>query len=392
MNNLFWALLILFAIATLLRLDWVYYLVYVIGGIWVISHWWVRRSFSRLDLRRQMLQHAFVGEHLTVDLRLVNQSWLPLPWLQIEDRVPLDLKESETYRWVMAVGSRATVKHSYILACKRRGYYPVGPLTFNTGDLFGFADATWQEKNPTYVTVYPRVLALEELGLPSRSPFGVIASRQRIFEDPNRLAGVRAYVTGDSQRRIHWKASAHENTLLVKKFQPAIALNVAILLDLNRSAYPINSAIGSAEWAIVIAASLASYIIGRRQPVGLISNGLDSVSGEITLPIPTRQGQGHLITMLSALARIQLHEFETDLGTWLPRQIADLEWGTTLIVVTPRLEENALWALHNAYRRGSNVIALVCAPQPDFARLQAQGDQLNVTVHKTIWDKDLNAL
>ena len=292
MHNLFWSVLILFVIATLLRLDWVYYLVYVVGGVWVFSHWWIRRSFTKLHLQRQMLYHSFVGEKIPVHLHITNHSWLPFPWLMVEERVPLDLKDALNYRSVLGIGSRSSIDHVYTLYCKRRGYYPVGPLTLSTGDLFGFAEATWQERNPTFVTVYPLVVSLQELGLPSRSPFGVLASRQQIFEDPNRMSGVREYAAGDSQRRIHWKASAHENKLLVKKFLPAIALNVVIILDLNRDTYPINSAVGSSEWAIVVAASLASYASGRRQPVGLITNGLDSMSGQLTMPIPTRPGTG----------------------------------------------------------------------------------------------------
>ena len=66
MHNLFWSLLILFVIATLFRLDWVYYLVYVVGGVWIFSHWWIRRSFRTLSVRRNMLHSAFVGERLTV--------------------------------------------------------------------------------------------------------------------------------------------------------------------------------------------------------------------------------------------------------------------------------------------------------------------------------------
>lgn len=392
MHNLFWSLIILFVIATLLRLDWVYYLVYVVGGVWVFSHWWIRRSFSKLDVQRRMGHSAFVGELLPVHLRIANRSWLPYPWLMVDERVPLDLKDALDYRAVVSVGSRATTDHAYTLRCKRRGYFPVGPLSLNTGDLFGFAEATWEEETPVYVTVYPQVLSLQELGLPSRSPFGVLPARQRLFEDPNRMSGVRDYQAGDSQRRIHWKASAHEDRLLVKKFQPAISLNVAVVLDLNRNAYPISGAIGSSEWAIVVAASIASHVVGQRQPVGLITNGLDSLTGEMTRPIPPRQGQGHLTTVLTALARVQLAERAETLAEWLPRQIADLEWGATLIVVTPKLDGDGLWVLHNAYRRGSNAIALVCAPQPDFAKIRAQGERLHVVVHRTIWEKDLHEL
>jgi uncharacterized protein (DUF58 family) len=392
MHNLFWSVLILFLLASLLRLDWVYYLVYVVGGVWVVSHWGVRRSFRKLDLRREMLYNAFLGEKIHVCLRLTNRAWLPLPWLMIEDRVPLDLKETDSYRSVLSVGSHAQLEHSYTLYAKRRGYYTVGPLTLTTGDLFGFVEATWQEQLPVHVTVYPEVLPLHKFGLPSRSPFGTLAARQRIFEDPNRMAGVRAYASGDSMRRIHWKASAHEDALLVKKFQPAIALNVTIVLDLNRAAYPPNGAIGASEWAIVAAASVASYVVGQRQPIGLISNGLDSVSEAVTQPIPMRQGQGQLITMLTALARVQLHDFGQALAEWLPRRIADLEWGATLVVVTPHLDEKALWTLHEAYRRGSNVVVLVVAPQASFDRIRAQGEKLGVQIHRAVWEKDLHAI
>lgn len=206
------------------------------------------------------------------------------------------------------------------------------------------------------------------------------------------MSGVREYMAGDSQRRIHWKASAHEDTLLVKKFQPAISLNVVIALDLNSRAYPISSAVGSSEWGIVVAASLASYVADQRQPVGLITNGLDAPTNKMTMPIPPRQGQGHLIAILSALARVEMHELDFSLAEWLPRQIADLEWGTTLIVVAPKLTADDLWVLHNAYRRGSKVIAMVCATQPDIDSIRAQGEKLNVFVHQTIWESDLHDL
>jgi uncharacterized protein (DUF58 family) len=392
MNNLFWALLLLFTVGVLLRMDWVYYLVYVMGGVWVFSHWWIKRSVGTLGVQRQLADHAFLGEKIRVEVRFTNRSWLPLPWLQLQELVPLDLKDAIDYSMVISVGSRATVEHTYTLYCKRRGYYAVGPLSLRTGDLFGFVDAAWQTNQIVYVTVYPQVLPLHKLGLPSRAPFGVIASRQRLFEDPARLAGVRAYTNGDSQRTIHWKASAHEDNLLVKKFQPAIALNVAIVLDLNREAYPHVGEYGLSEWAIVIAASIASHMVQQRQPVGLITNGIDSLPNQMAAPLPSRNGQGQLMSILSLLARIKMHAFDQTLATWLPSQIAHLEWGTTLIVVTPQLDEQALWVLHNAYRRGSQVIALLCAPQAELDLLQSRGKKLGVAIYKTIWEKDLEAL
>src|SRR4029078_3955028 len=95
---------------------------------------------------------------------------------------------------------------------------------------------------------------------------------------------------------------------------------------------------------------------------------------------PRLEGQGQLIPILTTLARVQLHDFEQSLSEWLPRRIADLEWGATLIVVTPQLDEQALWVLHEAYRRGSNVVVLVVAPQANLDKLRAQGGKLGVQI------------
>ncbi|MBV7334332.1 DUF58 domain-containing protein [Chloroflexi bacterium TSY] len=393
MHSIFWALLVLALVATLLRMDWVYYLVYVVGGIWVVSHWWVRRCFQLVDIERDIALHAFPGETILGRIKMRNRSWFPMPWVHVQESVPFELQEQNSYRTVLTVGGRANNEYPYRLRCNKRGYFPVGPLRLQTGDLFGFVSSAWQEGSQPYVTVYPRVIALEKLGLPSRSPFGTLSSRRQIFEDPARVAGVRDYESGDSLRSIHWKATAREDSLQVKKLQPAIALDVTIILDLNRKAYPILGAIGYSEWAITAAASVASHmIIQQRQQVGLLTNGKDSISEELPPAIPSRAGRGHLMSILSQLARIQLHELDTTLSEWIPGQLTNLEWGTTLVVVAPTLDEQALWALHNAYRRGSNVVALLCAPENELDLIQAQGKQLGILVHKTVWEQDLHTV
>lgn len=392
MGNLFWAILILFLVGAIMRIDWVYYLVYVLGGVWIFSHWWIRRVLERLEVQRIMVDHAFLNEKVPVTLRFLNHSKLPLPWLQLQEQAPLDVRDASEYNMVITVGSQTKAEHNYTLYCKRRGYYLVGPLVLRTGDLFGFVNGTRQENSPMPLIVYPLVVSLEKLGLPSRSPFGTISSRQRLFEDPARVAGVRSYVNGDSQRTIHWKASAREDELLVKKFQPAIALNVVVVLDLNRNAYPYRGEMGYSEWAIVVAASIAKHMIDQRQAVGLLTNGEDVITEEAMPALKPRNGQGQLMNILSTLARVLMRPLDSTLAEWLPAPLNELEWGATVVLVTPKLEEPALWALHQAYRRGSNIIVLVCAPQPDLEEMQSKAKRLGVQIYKTIWEKDLAAL
>ncbi|MCB0135164.1 MAG: DUF58 domain-containing protein, partial [Caldilineaceae bacterium] len=236
MNNLFWALLVLFLIAALVRMDWVYYLVYLVGGVWVFSHWWIRRSLGHLRVTRTIQPYAFTNEYVPVDVRIDNRAWLPLAWLQLRETVPPDLRDSAEYRLVTSVGGRTAIDYRYRLYCRRRGYYKVGPLGLNTSDLFGFVEARWTEAGDSTIIVYPQIVPLSRLGLSSRMPFGNLATRRQITDDPSKLSGVRGYASGDSLRRIHWKATAHEGTLLVKKFQPSQELPLFIALDLARDA------------------------------------------------------------------------------------------------------------------------------------------------------------
>ena len=392
MNNLFWALLVLFLIAALVRMDWVYYLVYLVGGVWVFSHWWIRRSLGHLRVTRAIQPYAFTNEYVPVDVRIDNRAWLPLAWLQVRETVPPDLRDSAEYRLIMSVGGRTTIDYRYRLYCRRRGYYKIGPLGLNTSDLFGFVEARWTEAGDSTIIVYPQIVPLSRLGLSSRMPFGNLATRRQITDDPAKLSGVRGYASGDSLRRIHWKATAHEGTLLVKKFQPSQELPLFIVLDLARDAYPPRTVTMHSEWAISIAASVANHMSERRQAVGLATSGHDPLAERDATPIPARTGRDHLTTLLSLLARVQLNNAAPALHEWLPFATAGLAWGTTLVVVTPRLEEAALWVLHNIFRRGSNVIVLVCAGQPEFGALQARGERLGVTVISTIWESDLRAM
>lgn len=404
MLDFFVLLIVLFVLAVFLRLDWIYYLIYVVGGIWAFSHWQTRRSLGHLSVTRRLPTRAFTGETIESQVVLQNTSLLPLPWVRLQESVPLDLQTGESYRLVVSVGGRSRSVQRFRLFCHRRGYYPLGPLRLTTGDLFGFAQSAWEEGSQPHITVYPKVLTLDQLGLPSRLPFGILRSRQRIFLDPTRMAGVRPYVSGDTMRHIHWRASAHDDSLLVKKFQPSMALTTVVVLDLDQLSYPPRERLGGSEWAVVVAASLANHIIGQRQETGLLTNGLDPFSQGDAKPIPGMTGQGHLMGILEVLARIQLrrdpdavdpmeeHALSPSrfaLHHWLPTQAASLGWGTTLLVVTPYLSEPLLWSLHALNRRGLNVQVFVTVHRSGFAGLRRQAESLGISVHETLWESDL---
>lgn len=375
----FW-LIIFLVVAVLLRLDWVYYLVYVAGGVWGLSLLWAKYHLRWMRVTRTTPSHAFSGELATGAVRIDNLGLVPVPWVRAREAVPPELRSRNRYQTVVSLNGRSAVNFVYELRCRQRGYFRVGPLSLSTGDLFGFADSGFVEEEPETMIVFPRVLPLEKIGLQSRMLFGSLATRRRIFEDPTRLSGVRPYMSGDELKHVHWKATAREGRTQTKKYDPAIAYEVVIAIDLDTRSYGTHGVVSHSEWAIVIAASLASHLSERQQGVGLRTNGRDALTEEQMQVMPSAPGRAHLTALLEALARVQVTEPEEGFTDWLGTHTYDLVWGTTLIVIVPVLTGDLLWILHDRYRKGMNVLVMVLVPHHDLSRLRAQGEALGLTV------------
>ena len=383
MNEIPILILVLLVVAVFLRLDIIFYLVYVVVGIYAFSRWWTGRGLRSVHVKRIFAEHAFLGERITVQLTLCNTALLPIPWLRLNEALPLGLHTPGFVRRVTSLGPRDRKHFTYDLDCRRRGYYPIGPLEAGSGDLFGFAEAQRCPAGVDYLTVYPEIIPLSHLGFPSRAPFGTIKSQQRIFEDPARVAGVREYRTGDSLRQVHWKASARQGGLLVKKYQPAISLQTVILLNLNRSEYSPRRSFDAPERAIVVAASIANHLVGQRQAVGLVTNGsemipLDAADDHVEstpMPLPPKPGRIHLMRILEVLARVQPQETGPSLA-WIQQASLPLSWGDTLVAVTPMGDEPTCQALHRLCRRGLNVVLVVVEPHGPFGPVRERARRL----------------
>jgi uncharacterized protein (DUF58 family) len=210
-----------------------------------------------------------------------------------------------------------------------------------------------------------------------------------LFEDPSRVAGKREYQAGDSLRRIDWKASAVAGRLQVRQYQPAISLEVAIFLNLCAKDFEARSRIDAAELAVVTAASLASFVAGKRQPIGLVTNGKDPLEPESRFHwLPVRRGTGHLMLVMEKLARIQLTDSESFTGL-LRERASELAWGTTLLVITGTPDALLFDELLRARRRGLQSIVFLTAPVIRYEKFEARARGLGVPLYEIRSEVDL---
>ena len=391
MGDIFFFLLILLAaLAIFMREDTILTLVYFCVGTYALSRWWSRRALKAVEYKRTFQRRAFLYEKVPVQLELTNRQWLPVPWLQLTETLPLELIVPNTYRSVTTLGPYDRRQFTYTLHADRRGYYPIGPLHLRSGDLIGLNEELDTEGAADHLIVYPKIIPFANVRLPSRSPIGTLRHTQPIFEDPSRVRGKRDYVAGDSLRLVDWKATATLGRLQVKQFEPSIALETAIFLNLNADEYEQRTRLDATELAIVIAASLANWIIGQRQSAGLSVNGADPIrTEEKPQTLPPRKGRAHLTRLLEVLARIRSIP-TTPFVQLLQRETPQLPWGTTVILITGGTDDALFDELFRARRAGLNLVLILCGTVKNLVEIQRRAEHFGIPVQHFARERDLD--
>jgi uncharacterized protein (DUF58 family) len=405
---------LLLVLAAVLKLSLLFYVAYALLGVWVLSLYLTRVWAESLVAHREYSKlTAEIGEQVAVVVTIENRGRLPIPWLLVEDLLPADalIHEPPKLRvsgrriqlFMLRPGGRKTLL--YQLTCNRRGYYQLGPLVLETGDLFGLHRRYRVLTEPHYLLVLPKVMPLSGYEIASRRPIGEVKLTYRLYEDPTRIAGVREYERGDSLNRVHWKATARTGVLHSKVYEPSTVAGATLLLDFHTSSHDRRHEPVRSDLAVTAAASIANAVYLMGQQVGLVTNGRDaadrirqegwsgdwrtrdaargaaSMRGENTrlapIVVPTRRGPEQLVQIFETLARLEL----TD-GLTLPELIEEtasrLPRDATVIAILPKVtEENAI-ALGNLRRRGMAVEAILNLwEEYDFAEssgpLLAQG-------------------
>ncbi len=281
-----------------------------------------------------------------------------------------------------------------------RGYYQIGPLLAETGDLFGLHRRYRVLTEPRYVLVYPKVVALEGYDLASRRPIGEVRMTHRLFEDPTRISGVRAYQNGDPLNRIHWRATARTGELHSKTYEPSTIAGITLLLDFHRGSYPSRGEPHRSELAVTAVASLAHTVYQMGQQIGFFTNGRDAadrirqegfkhdfrtrIAAQETLgmteasdrlrPVEVRNNRGaeQFTRILETLARVELTDGLTfsqlviEVSGHLPRD-------ATVAAVLSEVSDETAITLGGLKRGGYAVTAFLIATADEFADAESAG-------------------
>jgi len=345
------AILVIAAFST--GLPFLFYLLYlamlILGGSYVA----VRLGLTDLEAGYAVSQlSGHVGDQMRITYTLRNGSRIPKPWLEVHN--PTTLPGSLPGR-AISLGGRSERSWLVRVPLDRRGHFRIEPLRIQTGDPFGFFEASATVGQGVSVVVYPRLEPLPTWRLPAASLEGSHRSPVRTLQTTPLATSIRPYAPGDSMNRIHWRTTARLGEIQVKEFEVEQTADAWIVLDLQRSVQVGVGQASTTEVAISAAASIAHKAIGENRAVGM------TVNAARTAYLPADRGGRQHLKIMQLLAAVEADGTAPLLET-LVATIGRLRRGMTAVVITASVDPGWVRALAALRARGVACVVITLDP------------------------------
>lgn len=188
----------------------------------------VRQLYAQFEVEKTEVAS---GESIQITYRVMNQSFVPAFHVLIQPILSkafgFDAFDSDTH----TLDSYEYKVITRQLVCHRRGFYTLGQVQFQVTDPLGLVTTSFAKSRPIELVVRPKLLKLSEEMSPPLAQQGQKGLSSRRAADRSAIKSVRAYVSGDPMRDIHWKLSARSGTLLVKQFSQSVQSSIWLIVD-----------------------------------------------------------------------------------------------------------------------------------------------------------------
>ena len=147
----------------------------------------------------------------------------------------------------------------------------------------------------------------------------------------------RQYSPGDDPRYLDWKLYARSDRDYIKRFEDETNLRCQLILDQSRSMDFTSELWSKSEYAKTLAATLAWFLFGQRDAVGLMT-----FSDRLHESVPARYRHGHLRRLLLSMEK-RPENSKTDLVKPLEQVIDRLKRRGLVILISDLLAPLEGW-------------------------------------------------
>ena len=282
-------------------------------------------------------------------------------------------------------GQRST---AYSLHASQRGRFEVGPLSVTAVDPFGLVRLTRSFTSTQSVLVVPRIVSLDGAVDADRRGRGDRASSALSAGGEDDIIP-REYRPGDDLRRIHWRASAHGDELLVRREEQPWTRHATVTVDVAPDR--IGGASSPLEVGLSMAASVCAHLLSSGWSVRL-----DTLDGRCL--VAQAEGSAGHARVLEALAAVTPAPGREAMRTGSDLSVVILPGTTAALDVVPPVHHRSLAFVVDLTAWGERGLDARTA----LERLRAQGwhaaaiasppDSLSAAWQSAIDDATLTAL
>ena len=346
-----------------------------LGLAMIIGAWiWSMLSLRGIHLTRHARSlRASMGQVFEEHFELKNDKWPPCLWLEVINQSSLPFAGGS--RLITGIGTRQRRFYIARTLLSRRGAFLLGPTSLSSGDPFGLFTIHKLENAHDTLVVLPMTVPISNF---SQSP-GILtggkAVRQRTVDVTPHAAGVREYIPGDPMKRIHWPTTAHRGRFMVKEFEQDPQTDIWIFLDAQADIQiskpepvvtyredgwwfrrpKVNLPCDTFEYAVVAAASLTNYFLRQKRSVGFAC-----AAGRV-IYLPAERGERQVTKILETLAFVK-PTGKIPMTGLIEMQAKLLPLGTGLIIITPSVKTELLFAIEDLQHRNLRPVVLSIKP------------------------------
>lgn len=330
--------------------------VFLVVLVFILNRISTKYIFKGIRYKRNISKKlVMIDEEFNIETIVENDKRLPVTFLQVIERYP-DTFQYKTkvnvetvpnyliHTSTMFILPHRRVKRTYRVCCNHRGFYDFNncDVSIKGGDLIG--SNIYNKTVPFFneLVVIPSNTDIDGELIPYGSYIGNISVRRWIIEDPIMVIGIREYTGVEPQKNIHWNSTMKYGNLMVKEFDHTTDSKAIIIFNIECiRPFPVildYKQKEKIEKCISIARTIAEEFEEKGTPYGFATNAVIKGREDETF-IQPGAGQNHMYHIFENLGRID-YELRIRFDNFLQSISCELDKSTSLVVITPNIDEN----------------------------------------------------
>lgn len=256
------------------------------------------------------------GETTNIIETVINNKWLPLPFLYIrfkleksfqtvgEERIAADDKYSRDD--LLNVLMKQSIKRKIKIKCAKRGKYTIDGFSVNAYNLLLDEKHMADYSCNSTLTVYPVAVDARRFEKLLKCIDGDLKNNNSLQDDPFLIRGCREYQTYDEMRLINWNATARSGELRVNILEKQANRDVYIYVNLETVGMFHNNEI--LEESIRLGKSFAMLFSKNGIKSCVMTNGTNGKNGRLIAVRTPDKGPAYINRVDEALAEIWLED------------------------------------------------------------------------------------